>query len=69
MGIRSCMRGITTVAIVISWGVAMAVEVTTDTTVSLTADSNTSDDSVVARAGWRLPLSLYHAGKGLRAGQ
>ena len=42
MGIKSCLRGIATVAIVISWFSAMAVEVTEDTTVSLTANSDTS---------------------------
>ena len=42
MGIKSCLKGIATVAIVISWCSVMAVEVPEDTTVQLTADSDTS---------------------------
>ena len=42
MGNRSSLRCIATVAVVISWCLAMAEEVTTDTTVSLTANSDTS---------------------------
>ena len=42
MRIKSCLKGVMTAVVMISWGVAMAVEVTEDTTVQLTADSDTS---------------------------